>query len=212
MVIAKVAMSADRRIAAAPGTRTSISSAPANRRTQRLRAAVDAVGVGSETMLTDDPLLTVRDLYRARPLARVIFDRRLRTPATARVFSTLSAGPVIMVTTPAGISRDPDRAKTLTAAGATLVAGSGDFADDLRALVRFDISTLLLEGGAVLHATAWRAGVIDRLHTIVAPSTLGGQGVKFFDGMEVPASELITVRVDQLGPDTWVEMDVHGHR
>ena len=44
------------------------------------RARVDAIGVGSETVLVDDPLLTARDVYRERPLARVIFDRRLRTP------------------------------------------------------------------------------------------------------------------------------------
>ena len=212
MVIAKAAMSADQRIAAAPGVRTQISSAIANRRAQQLRASVDAIGVGSGTLLIDDPLLTVRDLFRARPLARVIFDRRLRTPATARVFSTLDAGPAIIVTTPAAVSRHPDIAKTLTAAGATLLEGSGDFAEDLRALVRFDISTLLLEGGAALHAAAWRAGVIDRIHTIVAPSELGERGVKFFDGVEIPKSELITVKVDHLGPDTWMEMDVHGHR
>jgi len=212
MVIAKAAMSADQRIAAAPGIRTQISSAEANRRTQRLRASVDAIGIGSGTLLTDDPALTVRDLFRARPLARVIFDRRLRTPATARIFSTLDAGPVIIVTTPAALNRHPDIAKTLAGSGATLMEGSGDLAENLRGLVRFDISTLLLEGGAALHAAAWRAGVIDRLHTIVAPSVLGEQGVRFLDGMEIPTSELITVKVDQLGPDTWMEMDVHGHR
>jgi riboflavin biosynthesis pyrimidine reductase len=54
--------------------------------------------------------------------------------------------------------------------------------------------------------------VIDRIHTIVAPSVLGERGVKFFDGIDVPKSELITVKVDHLGPDTWMEMDVHGHR
>ena len=71
--------------------RTQLTSAEANRRTQRLRAAVDAVGVGSGTLLADDPVLTVRDCYRLRPLARVVFDRRLRTPSTARLFSTLDA-------------------------------------------------------------------------------------------------------------------------
>ncbi len=77
MVIAKAASSVDARIAAAPGVRTPLTSAEANRRTQRLRAAVDAIGVGSGTMLADDPILTVRDCYRPRPLARVVFDRRI---------------------------------------------------------------------------------------------------------------------------------------
>jgi diaminohydroxyphosphoribosylaminopyrimidine deaminase/5-amino-6-(5-phosphoribosylamino)uracil reductase len=212
MVIAKAAMSADRMIAAAPGVRTQITSTDANRRTQRLRASVDAIGIGSGTLLADDPLLTVRDCYRARPLARVIFDRRLRTPSTARIFSTLAAGPVIIVTTSAAPSRYPEQAAALTSAGAVLVEGSGEIRSDLRELVPFEISTLLLEGGAALHAAAWRAGVIDRVHIVVAPSTLGDGGVKAFDGMDVPMSELIPRRVDRLGPDTWMEADVHRHR
>lgn len=212
MVIAKVATSADHRIAAAPGVRTQLTSAEANRRTQRLRATVDAVGVGSGTLLVDDPILTVRECFRARPLARVVFDRALRTPPTARVLSTLDAGPVIIVTTAAATSRDPDRTRALQAAGAALVEGDGELRSDLRRLVRFDISTLLLEGGGSLHGAAWRAGVIDRVHLIVAPAILGEGGVKSFDGIDVPSSELIPVRVDQLGPDAWMEADVHGHR
>jgi diaminohydroxyphosphoribosylaminopyrimidine deaminase/5-amino-6-(5-phosphoribosylamino)uracil reductase len=212
MVIAKVAMSADRKIASAPGVRTQISSAEANRRTQRLRASVDAIGIGSGTVLADDPLLTVQDCYRARPLARVIFDRRLRTPSTARIFSTLASGPVIIVTTSAAPGRYPEQAAALTSAGATLIEGGGEIRSDLCELVRFQISTLLLEGGATLHAAAWRAGVIDRMHVIVAPSTLGEGGVPAFNGIDVPMSELIPVRVDQLGPDRWMEADVHGHR
>src|SRR5262249_10360473 len=74
MVILKVATSLDARIASAPGVRTALTSAKANRRTQTLRAVCDAIAVGSGTVLTDDPLLTVRECYRERPLARVIFD------------------------------------------------------------------------------------------------------------------------------------------
>ena len=212
MVIAKSATSIDARIAAAPGERTQLTSAEANRRTQRLRAAVDAVAVGSGTLLADDPVLTVRDCYRPRPLARVIFDRRLRTPAQSRVFSTLTAGPVIILTTTAAVGRHPERVQSLLAAGATLVEGIGDLRTDLGALVRFDILTVLLEGGAVMHAAAWRAGVIDRVHVIVAPTALGERGVRFFDGIDVPLSELIPVKVEKLGPDAWMEADVHGHR
>jgi diaminohydroxyphosphoribosylaminopyrimidine deaminase/5-amino-6-(5-phosphoribosylamino)uracil reductase len=212
MVIAKVATSIDARIAAAPGVRTQLTSAEANRRTQRLRASVDAVGIGSGTLLADDPVLTVRDCYRPRPLARVVFDRRLRTPATAKLFTTLSSGPVIIVTTAGASSRYPERIQALVAAGATILEGSGELRDDLQALLRFDISTLLLEGGAMLHAAAWRAGVIDRVHVIVAPTALGEGGVKIFDGIDVPLSALIPVKVDRLGPDAWMEADVHGHR
>jgi diaminohydroxyphosphoribosylaminopyrimidine deaminase/5-amino-6-(5-phosphoribosylamino)uracil reductase len=212
MVIAKAATSLDARIAAAPGVRTQLTSAAANRRTQRLRATVDAIAIGSGTLLADDPILTVRDCYRPRPLARVIFDRRLRTPANARVFTTLDAGPVIIVTTAAALGRHPERSHELKAAGATLVEGAGDLRTDLGLLLPFEIATLLLEGGAVMHAAAWQARVIDRVHVIVAPTSLGEGGVRLFDGVDVPLSELIPVRVDRLGPDAWMEADVHGHR
>ena len=212
MVIAKAATSIDSKIASAPGVRTALTSAEANRRTQRLRGAVDAIGIGSGTLLADDPVLTVRDCYRLRPLARVVFDRRLRTPATARILATRAQGPVIIVTTAAAAGRYPERAEALTRAGATILTGSGDFRADLSGLVQFDISTLLLEGGAVMHAAAWQAGVIDRVHVIVAPTALGESGVRFFDGIDVPLADLIPVRVEMLGPDAWMEADVHGHR
>lgn len=211
MVIAKVATSSDSKIAAAPGLRTALTSARANRRTQRLRAAVDAIGVGSGTVIADDPILTVRDLYRLRPFARVVFDRRLRVSPQARLFSTLDAGPVIIVTTPVATSGQPAKVDALERAGATIVESSGSLPDDLRALVRFDISTLLLEGGAALHAAAWRAGLIDRVHVAVTPGVLGENAVPAFAGVVIPMSELIPIKVEQLGPDQWVEADVHRH-
>ena len=211
MVIAKVATSKDSKIASAPGVRTALTSIAANRRTQRLRAAVDAIGVGSETVLADNPVLTVRDVYRLRPLTRVVFDRRLRVSPHAQLFSTLDAGPVIIVTTADAAGSQSEKVEALTRAGVTLVAGSGSLPDDLRALVRFDISTLLLEGGAALHAAAWRAGLIDRLHVIVTPKMLGEGGVPSFEGIVIPMSQLVPIRVEQLGPDRWMEADVYGH-
>jgi diaminohydroxyphosphoribosylaminopyrimidine deaminase/5-amino-6-(5-phosphoribosylamino)uracil reductase len=219
MVIAKAAASLDGRIAAAPGTRTSLTSAAANRRSQQLRAAVDAVGVGSGTILTDDPLLTARDRLRSRPLTRVVFDRRLRTPPSARLFSTLDAGPVIILTRPDGHegsqvgSREhwAGRRQALEAVGAIVVVGTGDLSADVQCLLQWDISCLLLEGGATVHAAAWNAGLIDRVHVIVAPTWLGDRGVKLFDGVLLPLGTLMPLRVEPVGVDTWMEADVYGH-
>ena len=71
-VVFKAAVSLDGRIAASPGIPTPISGAEAHRETQRLRAEVDAIAVGSGTLLADDPWLTVRDVYRQRPFTRVV--------------------------------------------------------------------------------------------------------------------------------------------
>lgn len=212
LVVAKIATSLDGRIAARSGVRTALTSAAANRRSQLLRASVDAIGVGSETLIADNPLLTVRECYRERPLIRVVFDRRLRTSPAARILSTLEQGPVIIVTTATSIGGLSSRARSLEAAGATLVGGSGELEDAIQRLLAWDVSTLLLEGGARLHAAAWRTGVIDRLVRIVAPTPLGSSGVRWLDTALVPASALEPMLVAQRGPDTWIESDVHRHR
>jgi diaminohydroxyphosphoribosylaminopyrimidine deaminase/5-amino-6-(5-phosphoribosylamino)uracil reductase len=80
LVAIKAATSLDARVAARAGERTAISSRESQQRSHWLRAAIDAIAVGSGTVLADDPLLTARGCYRALPLVRVVFDRRLRTP------------------------------------------------------------------------------------------------------------------------------------
>jgi riboflavin biosynthesis pyrimidine reductase/pyrimidine deaminase RibD-like protein len=79
-VTLKAALSLDGMVAARRGERTPLTGPETNALVHQERAEVDALAVGSETVLVDDPLLTVRGVYRDRPLTRVIFDRRLRTP------------------------------------------------------------------------------------------------------------------------------------
>ncbi len=210
-VVVKTAVSRDRKVAARPGVRTSISSAEANARTHRLRAVVDAVGVGSGTVLVDDPLLTARGPVRSRPLTRVVFDRRLRTPPGARLFSTLDQGPVMILTSSAALAAGSNAA-ALERAGATLVAEDGPLDSALRALLRWDISALLVEGGPTLHRALFDAGLVDVAHVIVAPQTLGEAGVPAFGLDADPLGGLQPLRTEALGPDVWMEFDVHGNR
>ena len=171
---------------------------------------VDAIAVGSETVLVDNPQLTVRDVFRERPLTRVVFDRRLRTPIDARVLRTLDAGPVIIVTSPDAVRVDSDRAKGLRDAGATLlpVARSGLLAA-LNELAAFEIQSLLLEGGAAMHAAAWDEGVVDFVQMYVGPSPLGPTGVPFLAGRSFSSAVLHDRRVEPLGPDVLIEGYVH---
>jgi diaminohydroxyphosphoribosylaminopyrimidine deaminase/5-amino-6-(5-phosphoribosylamino)uracil reductase len=209
LVIAKAAASLDGRVAAAPGQRTAISSRQANVSSQLLRAGVDAIAVGSETVIVDDPLLTVRDCHRLRPLVRVVFDRRLRTPPTARLLSTLADGPVIIVGGQQSNGSDA-RAGRLADAGAQVVNAAG-LSESLRALVRWDVSSVLLEGGPRLQSAFARAGLIDRLCLIVAPHTLGADGVPWLDHDVLPPSALSWRAAEPKGIDLWIEADVHGH-
>jgi diaminohydroxyphosphoribosylaminopyrimidine deaminase / 5-amino-6-(5-phosphoribosylamino)uracil reductase len=182
-VILKAATSLDGRIAI-KGERTSLTSAPALRHAQYMRAQVDAIAVGSETILVDDPLLTAREVYRERPLTRVIFDRRRRVPSTARIFSTLSAGPVAVVT-------------------------SSKLVDAMTNLAHQGIHSLILEGGAAMHAAAWDARVVDYVQLYVAPIWLGPEGLPLLEGRDFSPMSLVEQRVAQLGPDVLIEGYVH---
>jgi diaminohydroxyphosphoribosylaminopyrimidine deaminase/5-amino-6-(5-phosphoribosylamino)uracil reductase len=208
-VILKAAASIDGRISAGPGVRTQITSAAAVRRAQYDRAWVDAVGVGSETVLVDDPLLTVREVYRERPLTRVIFDRRLRTPPTARIFSTLAQGPVLVLTTSDSLKEAGGSAVALERAGATLIVpAAAGLEAALRELTGRDVQSILVEGGAALHRAVWDAELADYVQLFVSPTILGDEGVPL-DAHAFSPIALFDRRVEVLGPDVMIEGYVH---
>jgi diaminohydroxyphosphoribosylaminopyrimidine deaminase / 5-amino-6-(5-phosphoribosylamino)uracil reductase len=209
-VILKAATSLDGRIAAGPGQRTAITSRDALRHAQYQRAAVDAVAVGSETVLVDDPQLTTRDVFRERPLIRVIFDRRLRVPPAARVLTTLGQGPVIILTSTSSMDQQPARVDALEQAGATVVGmPTSNVAVALKELVVRDVQSLLVEGGAELHAAFWERDLVDYVQVYVSPTALGEGGVPMLAGRDFSTASLIDRRIDLLGPDVLIEGYVH---
>jgi diaminohydroxyphosphoribosylaminopyrimidine deaminase/5-amino-6-(5-phosphoribosylamino)uracil reductase len=210
-VVLKAAVSADGCIAEAPGRRTPLTSAAANRHAHRSRAELDAIAVGVGTILIDDPLLTARGAYRELPLTRVVFDRHLRTPPVARVLSTHEAGPVMIMTTAAAVARD-DLRTGLEERGAQIVVTDGTIGSGLRALGQRGITSVLLEGGAALHEAAWAERVVDFVRLYGTPHTLGPHGVKLLNGRRFSAADLVASRTVPLGPDTLTEGYVHGPR
>ena len=174
-------VSADGRVSAAPGVRTPITSRASQRHAQRRRAEVDAVAIGIETLLVDDPLLTVRDVYRMRPLTRVVFDRSLRTPPSARMLSTLESGPVVLVT--GREAADTDRAARLRELGATVAAADRTVNGMLRVLADLGVQSLLLEGGPRLHGAFAEAGMIDEVEVYVAQGVVLPDGVPLASGL-----------------------------
>jgi diaminohydroxyphosphoribosylaminopyrimidine deaminase/5-amino-6-(5-phosphoribosylamino)uracil reductase len=208
-VILKAAVSADGFIAKERSKPTRLTSPSSDRHAQLVRAEVDAIGIGSGTILSDDPELTARGPFRERPLARVIFDRRLRTPPAARVLSTRTAGPVIIMTSAAS-ARRADLRKPLEARGAEIeVTDDGTIAAGLRRLGSRSIESLLLEGGAELHAAAWDERLVDFVRLYRTPHVLAS-GVAFLNGRAFSADDLIERRTHTLGVDTVVEGYVHG--
>jgi diaminohydroxyphosphoribosylaminopyrimidine deaminase/5-amino-6-(5-phosphoribosylamino)uracil reductase len=187
-----------------PGSRVHLTGSAANRRVHRQRAEIDAIGVGSGTILADDPLLTSREAFRDRPLTRVIFDRRLRTPASARVLSTLEAGPVIIVG--GSIGEDVSgRIRELESAGARVISPEAGFVRALEALWDAGVCSLVLEGGGELHRVAFDSSVVDAVDLYIAPCRLGPGGVPWLGERRLAWESLRNRRATWLGKDLLVE-------
>ena len=208
-VTLKAAVSLDGCIAAAPGRRTDLSGPRSREHAHETRAVVDAVGVGSETVLVDDPRLTARGPARSRPFVRVLFDTRMRTPAGARVLTTLAHGPVVVMTTAAAAAARPARAAALEEAGAKIERlPARDPALAASRLLAYDVGHLLIEGGAEVHRAAWTAGIVDRVRLYVCPVTLGTAGVPWMADARFSLAGVGRVRTRCLGGDVLWEADV----
>jgi diaminohydroxyphosphoribosylaminopyrimidine deaminase / 5-amino-6-(5-phosphoribosylamino)uracil reductase len=181
LVTLKLATSLDGRIATGSGESQWITGPPARERAHALRAAHDAIMVGTGTVLADDPQLTCRlpGLAHRSPV-RVVVDRHLRIPPTTRLISDARAVPVWILTLP---SADPERRQAFLRAGATVIDidpspdRNGSLAAALAALGERGITRLLVEGGGHLAAAFARAGLIDRLVWVHAPMLIGGDGL-----------------------------------
>jgi diaminohydroxyphosphoribosylaminopyrimidine deaminase/5-amino-6-(5-phosphoribosylamino)uracil reductase len=206
-VIAKVVTSADGFVGQ-PSARVRLTGAAADRYFHRQRAEIDAIAVGSGTVLADDPELTARGAYRARPLVRVLFDWRGRITDTARVFETLEAGPVIMVVTRAAVAAQSERFERLSGRGVVILDSDvRDVAAVLGQLAHREIVTLLVEGGPALHTAFAEANVIDRIQHVVTPHRLT-HGIPA--APLVPGALQASGRETRLGDDRLREFDVHG--
>ncbi|MBS7622920.1 2,5-diamino-6-(ribosylamino)-4(3H)-pyrimidinone 5'-phosphate reductase [Candidatus Bathyarchaeota archaeon] len=203
-IILNAAMTLDGKIATQ--TRDSkISSEIDLDRLHQLRASVDAVLVGVETVLADDPELTVRRVEGKDP-DRVIVDSEARTPAGARLFKATAGRTIIAVTAGA----PEERVDALLHAGAEIiVSGSGDKVD-LRLLMSrlrsMGIRRLLVEGGGNVNWSLVELGLVDEIHVAVAPIIVGGrEAVTLVEGRGFSkvseGFKLSLLRVELLGED-----------
>ncbi len=178
--VLKAAISIDGRVGTESGDSRWISSPESRSYVHRLRSRSDAVMVGIGTVLKDDPLLNVRlpgKVDHPQPL-RVVLDSRLRLPLRSRLVETAGQYRTLAVTTPAA---PRSRVERLGKAGVEVLVMKGDAKGKvglrglMRELGRRGISTVLLEGGPTLHASALAEKIVDGLLIFIAPKIIGGE-------------------------------------
>ena len=174
----KVAMSLDGRIATAGGDSKWISDESARREVHALRAERQGIAVGVVTVLTDDPLLTVRLAEGSDPRP-IVFDSSLRTPIEAALVKKRGEELIILAAEPPaedpGFNMRKGRLKAMGARVLTVPAQAGrvDLQRGLEALSGEGVRSLLVEGGTTLATAFLRTNLFDRLTAYLAPIILG---------------------------------------
>lgn len=208
LVTLHFAQSLDGRIALGPRfPRAILSCEEGTLAAHRARAAHDAVLVGINTLLHDDPLLTVRGPERARPL-RVVLDSSLRLPLSARLLApTVDAGPVLVIgcaeRTSAKRRREVENAGAEVRLTRADEGGRVALPAALAALAERGVKRLLVEGGAQVLTSFVRARLADRAEIEIAPLWLGSEATPAFADLGVAellqAQRLVGTEVERLG-------------
>lgn len=175
-VVAKTAQSLDGKIATKSGQSQWITGPEARRYGQRLRAACDAILVGVNTILRDDPLLSVRQGKGAPQPLKIVLDSRLKTPPRARIFSKESPGNVILA-----VTRKAPRNKGRLFRGKAEIlvvkekGGKVDFTALLKSLGKRGVVSVLIEGGGEVIGEAFSSKVVNEVYFFIAPKIIGGR-------------------------------------
>lgn len=198
-VTLKVATSLDGRIATGSGESKWITGEASRLEGHRLRAAHDAILVGIETVLADDPELTARLPGRSvdQPL-RVVLDSRLRTPADAKVVGD----DTLILTAAEPFAIGPARVERIDSEDGRPTAKAA-----LAAIGRAGARSMLIEGGGEVAASFLRAGLVDRIEWFRAPILLGGEGRPCIAALALAkladAPKFRRTSVEPVGDDLW---------
>ena len=230
LVTLKAAMTLDGKIAPPPGesevptalgaggaTGGWITSETARAHVQELRHSMDAIMVGVGTVIADDPLLTDRTgLPRRRKLLRVILDSRLRMPLECRVAKTVDDDVLVLCSFAEEKKRRALEERGIEVEQVPLGSGDGrpDMVQAMRRLGETQITSVLIEGGAMVNWAALAAGIVDKVFLYYAPKILAGTGSVPFAGgtgfRKVSEAAVVhKVRLHRFGEDFAVEGYLH---
>jgi diaminohydroxyphosphoribosylaminopyrimidine deaminase/5-amino-6-(5-phosphoribosylamino)uracil reductase len=190
-----------------------ITSSEARAHVQQLRHAADAILVGVNTVIADDPLLTDRTgLPRRRPLLRVVSDSKLRLPMDSRLVKTVNNDLIVFCSFAEEKKRGEleDRGIRVEQVRLGALDGRPDIAAIVRRLGELEITSLIIEGGALVNWTALASNVVDKVFLFYAPKILAGTGsVPFASGPGFPrigeAARVSSISLHRFGEDFAVE-------
>ncbi|MGB8932299.1 MAG: bifunctional diaminohydroxyphosphoribosylaminopyrimidine deaminase/5-amino-6-(5-phosphoribosylamino)uracil reductase RibD, partial [Anaeromyxobacteraceae bacterium] len=205
-VTLKAAVTLDGKLATATGDSRWVTGPEARARVHQLRDRVDAVLIGAGTARADDPRLTTRlPAGGGRDPLRVVLDTDLSLPATLRLFRQRSSARTLVAH---ASTRSRELGRNVELLRCRRGRGGVDLADLLRRLGERGVTHLLVEGGAAVHGSFLRAGLVDRIALFVAPRLVGGDGVSWVGGVGVArmadALRLDDVEVEEVGDDLLV--------
>ena len=190
-VTLKLAVSIDGAIVNGSRKRASLTGSAARRVVHAMRAEADAVAVGIDTAIADDPALTVRDAPEPRVApTRVVFDRSARLPTNSVLVNTAPAIPVVLITNGSA----PSAEARLRERGVT-VFPARSMHDALGRLRQHGIRHLFVEGGAGIASALMGDGLVDRLITFQAPVILGSGALPAFGALSEEAGRRVQLRV-----------------
>ena len=189
------------------------------KRLHSLRAKVDAVMVGANTVIKDNPRLTVRLVKGKNPL-RVIVDGSLKTPVTAKVYDTTESKTILITSSRA----NKEKVKCLRSKGVNVFIledkgeGKVSLLDALKQLYKIGVRKLLVEGGGTLNWSLIKEGIVDEIRLTISPYIFGNgisifQGKGFKDIYESPKLKLVDLFKCECGNEIHViyKVEIHGN-
>ncbi len=205
-VTLKAAVTLDGKLATGTGDSKWVTGEEARREVHRLRNRVDAILVGSNTVLKDDPQLTTRlPEGEGRDPVRIVVDSHLRLPLTRKVFNLRSSARTIVATVE---PLSHPRARKLEAKGVEVWSikarqGRVDLKSLLRQMARSGLLSVLVEGGAQIFGTLLKERLADELLLFMAPKVVGSGGLSWVGDLGV-SSMARALQVESL------EIERHG--
>lgn len=175
LVTLKVAQTIDGRIATSSGHAKWITSAESRTEAHRIRSQHDVLLIGINTILADDPQLSVRHVKAVSP-RRMVLDSQLRVPLDANIFSDASPEKTIIISTAAASKEKIARIEEKGARVWILPEDQRGWVDQSilwRTLAEKGVTSVLLEGGSTLHTECLKNQIVDRAVIFIAPKILG---------------------------------------